>query len=89
MEITGSKFSIWLLFLLFIFSLFFSQKTVSINYNGEIFPVLTHERTIQDVLKSQSIYIYNLPLNKTIGTTLLREGMGIEINHNAIIINKE
>jgi hypothetical protein len=76
MNISISKFFIIFISILFIFCVFLSQKTVAVKYQNKISSYITYERTVNDLLKSQSYFINHSEKNllKPLG-----EGMVIEI----------
>lgn len=53
MSLSLSKFLGILLFVLFIFIVFLTQKTIAIKFYGSIQTIITNERRVKDVLVSK------------------------------------
>jgi len=91
MEIGLSKFSSYLLLLLFIFSVLVSQKSIAIHLEDRVYPmgIITYERTIRDVLISKGIYLPNTNHNTSANKIRLHENMVIKIGKDQSINSLE
>jgi predicted PurR-regulated permease PerM len=82
MNIPLSKLVIIFLAIFFVFCLFLTQKSVSIQYLNTIVTYNTNERTIKDLLQSNQYLINVNQMNQDILKKPLMEGMVIEILSN-------